>query len=122
MSVEKQKQRNFARPKWVRKKHEDNLVSGVSQFRCEVLPQGKLAERISYGEDMINENEWTDYDPVDITTHPEDNTAIEMLYADGRTFSGYYSRDLGWMSHPGVVPETTYPLKKRWRYRKDESE
>lgn len=62
------------------------------------------------------ENEWKDYDPNDPSTHPGDNTRVQIKFSNGRQFSGVYSRAAGFFAHVGIIPEDTVNLPKRWRY------
>jgi hypothetical protein len=62
------------------------------------------------------ENEWHDYDPKDLNTYPEDNRQVQMTYANGRQFTGPYSRAAGMHGHLGIAPEDTINLAKKWRY------
>jgi hypothetical protein len=67
-------------------------------------------------EDTAMENGWHDFDPIDLNTHPEDNTHVQMKYANGRQFTGIYSRTTGWFFHSGAMPEDTVSLTRKWRY------
>ena len=66
-------------------------------------------------------SEWHDYDPHDLSTHPEENKRVQMKYANGRQFTGRYSRAAGMHAHVGIVPEDTINLAKKWRYVEDAS-
>jgi hypothetical protein len=66
---------------------------------------------------MDDQNQWHDYDPSDLSTHPEEGTNIQIEFADGWQYPAIYSRAEGGYSTTGQVPppERTV-LKWRWRY------
>jgi hypothetical protein len=68
---------------------------------------------------MDDEDEWREYNSLDLDTHPEEATEIEMKFADGRRYNALYSRAAGMYFITGEVPppERT-ALSWRWRYSK----
>jgi hypothetical protein len=68
---------------------------------------------------MDDRNGWREYNPLYLSTHPEEGTKIEIEYADGRRYSALYSRAAGMYCITGDVPppERT-ALTWRWRYSK----
>lgn len=61
---------------------------------------------------------WHDYDPTDMDTHPTDAAKIEVEFADGSRYYGYYSRETGMIGMVGddcIIPEEKLALRKRWR-------
>jgi hypothetical protein len=68
---------------------------------------------------MADQGEWQDFNPLYLSTHPEEGTAIEMEFADGRRYRAHYSRAAGMYCISGDVPppERT-ALTWRWRYSK----
>jgi hypothetical protein len=67
---------------------------------------------------MEDPQEWRDYDPSDLSTHPEEATDIQIEYANGRRYPATYTRQHGGghtINGPIPSPETM-ALKWRWRY------
>jgi hypothetical protein len=64
---------------------------------------------------MSENHIWNGYDPRDLSTHPPDGAHIEMMFDNGRSFSGHYSQELGMFSHTYLIPEETAILGKKWR-------
>jgi hypothetical protein len=60
------------------------------------------------------QSEWHKYNPKDPSTHPKENTRVEMKDTDGTLFLGGYSR--GHFVHGGVISANSVNLPKRWRY------
>lgn len=59
-------------------------------------------------------NEWRKFNPKDRTTHPRDNSRVQMKYADGTEISGGYLR--GNFHQGGVISAAAPDLTKHWRY------
>lgn len=59
-------------------------------------------------------NEWHKYNPKDPSTHPKENTRVQIKYADGMQFSGGYHR--GHFVQGGVVSASEVKQTKHWRY------
>jgi hypothetical protein len=59
-------------------------------------------------------NEWRKYDPKDQTTHPRENSRVQLKFSDGTQFSGGYLR--GHFHHGGAVSAATVNQSKHWRY------
>ena len=65
---------------------------------------------------MDDSGEWVDYDPADISTHPEEGSEVKLLFANGRHTTAIYSRAAGGFSNVETLPPETLTLQKRWRY------
>jgi phosphoribosylformylglycinamidine (FGAM) synthase-like amidotransferase family enzyme len=59
-------------------------------------------------------NKWRKYSQKDPSTHPKENTRVQMKYADGTQISGGYS--MGHFLQNGVVSATVVLQTTRWRY------
>jgi hypothetical protein len=64
------------------------------------------------------ENDWVEYDPHDLNTHPEEGALVEAQYESGRHGEATYSHECGGFSKTfrfGETPDET--TVKRWRYK-----
>jgi hypothetical protein len=72
------------------------------------------------GKDMTPEpeNDWVEYDPHDLKTHPKEGALVEAQYESGRHGEATYSHECGGFSTTfrfGETPDET--TVKRWRYK-----
>jgi hypothetical protein len=64
------------------------------------------------------ENDWVEYDPKDLKTHPKEGALVEAQYESGRHGEATYSDECGGFSKTfrfGETPDET--TVKRWRYK-----
>jgi hypothetical protein len=59
-------------------------------------------------------NEWRKFNPKDRSTHPRDNSRVQMKYADGTQVSGGYLK--GNFLQGGIIPAAAASQTKHWRY------
>jgi hypothetical protein len=68
---------------------------------------------------MFEVNEWIEYDPQDLTTHPKELGYVEAEFENGRRVKGTYSRAAGMFSFTAPI-SISNPIRdekvKRWRY------
>ena len=60
------------------------------------------------------QSEWHRYIHKDSSTHPRDNSRVQMKYADGTQFSGGFLA--GRFVSGGVTSANAASLPKHWRY------
>jgi hypothetical protein len=60
------------------------------------------------------QSEWHKYNLKDSSTHPRDNSRVEMKDADGTQFSGGFLA--GRFVSGGVISANAHDLPKHWRY------
>jgi hypothetical protein len=58
--------------------------------------------------------QWQKYNPKDQSTHPKENTRVELKFADGTQFSGGYLG--GHFHYSGTATAYTVNQAKQWRY------
>lgn len=64
--------------------------------------------------------DWQNFDPNDISTHPDNGTRIEIQLENGRIVRGIYGAGiLGTVGYSNLVSEEEQNSKKRWRYSED---
>jgi hypothetical protein len=59
-------------------------------------------------------NDWHKFNPKDRTTHPRENSRVQMKCADGTQVSGGYLK--GSFLHGGVISVAAIHQTTHWRY------
>jgi hypothetical protein len=59
-------------------------------------------------------NEWQKFNPKDRSTHPKENSRVQMKYSDGTELDGGFM--WGHFHHGGASPAASTMQTKQWRY------